>query len=133
MERGFLKTYLLGGNRYQGPIVSLKNFGNRGADSLASVRRHRATHISRFSIIAAPIVTPVIDVVVPVDSGGTVGGIDRGGDRGGARGNRTRCRLSHNVVHLLDFPLDRSKGKGRILERFIARYQTRSSFIEGET
>ena len=128
MERGFLKTYLLGGNRYQGPIVSLKNFGNRGADSLASVRRHRATHISR-----SPIVTPVIDVVVPVDSGGTVGGIDRGGDRGGARGNRTRCRLSHNVVHLLDFPLDRSKGKGRILERFIARYQTRSSFIEGET
>lgn len=95
-------TGTLGGNRYQGPIVSLKNFGNRGADSLASVRRNRAAiHISRFSIVAAPIATPIVDVGVPVYCGGTVGGI--GDRRGGARRNGTRSRLSHNVVHLPDF------------------------------
>ena len=79
----------LGSNRYQSPVVSLKNFGDRRADPLASVSADR-----RCFHVVTVIVVVIIVAGVTVAGAGTAVTVATV-----ARRNRTGC-LSHDVVHL---------------------------------
>ena len=115
----------LGSNRYQGPIVSLKNFGHRSTDSFAAVRGDRGR--DSFPIVARVVVS------IARDRAAGVGGIGSGV----ARRDGTRC-LFHDVVYLLPPRFSSSsiaecKEKEKEKERKRERETTKSTNLSGAT
>lgn len=57
-------TGALGSDRYQSPVVSLKNFGDGGADSLAAIGGHRCGRGRYLTVVVVDAVVIVVTVVV---------------------------------------------------------------------